>query len=80
MTGRTDKIAKNANHRTEFHVKRLGLAAIFNVLPAIIAIVEGGATPISVPRKNGINGTPIIGEVILINQLGNMGVIRRKIM
>ena len=80
MTGRTDKIAKKANHRTEFQVKRVGIVAIFSDLPAIMAIAEGGATPMSVPKKNGISGTPIIGEVTLINQLGNMGVIRRNIM
>lgn len=34
--------------------------------------------PRKVPMKNGLNGTPITGEVMLMNQLGKNGVIRRK--
>ena len=35
--------------------------------------------PRKVPIKNGASGTPITGEVILMNQFGRNGVIRRKI-
>lgn len=36
--------------------------------------------PRKVPIKKGLNGTPITGEVMLMNQLGRNGVIRRKMM
>lgn len=80
MTGIKEAEAARVNQKAEFHVKRLGVAAILSVLPAMIAMDEGGATPINVPRKNGIKGTPMMGEVMLMNQLGNIGVIRRNIM
>lgn len=40
---------------------------------------DGNATPANVPRKNGFSGTSSIGEQRLINQLGKIGVMRRKI-
>ncbi len=36
--------------------------------------------PINVPTKNTPSGTPMIGEVMLMNQLGRNGVIRRNMM
>ena len=36
--------------------------------------------PIKVPRKNGKSGTSITGDVMLMNQLGRNGVMRRKMM
>lgn len=49
-----------------------------NVVPACIAINEGGITPKNVPKKNGMSGTFITGDVILMNQLGKNGVILRN--
>ena len=37
-------------------------------------------SPINVPRKNGKSGTSITGDVMLMNQLGRNGVMRRKMM
>jgi len=45
-----------------------------------MAMNDGGATPRNVPTKNGTNGTPMTGEVILMNQFGKNGVTRKKIM
>lgn len=36
--------------------------------------------PINVPRKKGHSGTLMTGDVMLINQFGRNGVIRRNIM
>ena len=52
----------------------------WRVVPAWIAINEGGATPINVPNQKGLRCTSITGETMLINQFGRNGVIRRKIM
>ena len=73
-----DKIAKKDRQRTELQVKRVGFVAICNVLPAMMVMAEGGATPIRVPEKKGKSGTPMIGEPMLINQLGSIGVMRRN--
>ena len=35
--------------------------------------------PTNVPTKKGNRGTPITGDVILMNQLGKNGVMRRNI-
>uniref|UniRef100_A0A1B0AKV6 Uncharacterized protein n=1 Tax=Glossina palpalis gambiensis TaxID=67801 RepID=A0A1B0AKV6_9MUSC len=56
----------------------LELLIFCNVLPACIAITEGGATPQNVPNVNVYNGTPITGAAKLINQLGRIGVIRKN--
>jgi len=45
-----------------------------------MATNDGAATPTNVPMKNGFTGTPITGEVMLINQFGKNGVTRRNIM
>lgn len=50
-----------------------------SVVPAWMATIDGGATPMKVPQKNGPNGTSITGEVILMNQFGKKGVMRRNI-
>lgn len=52
----------------------------FSVVPAWIARKDGGATPRKVPMKKGISGTPITGDVMLMNQLGRNGVIRKNMM
>ena len=36
-------------------------------------------SPTKVPTKNGKSGTPITGEVMLMNQLGRNGVMRKNI-
>lgn len=36
-------------------------------------------SPMNVAMKKGHTGTPIIGDAILINQLGKKGVIRKNI-
>ena len=48
------------------------------VVPALMKMKEGGATPKKDPTQNGKRGTPITGETMLMNQLGKKGVIRRK--
>jgi len=53
---------------------------LLSVFPAWMATNEGGATPKNVPKKNGMNGTSITGEAMLINQFGKNGVMRKKIM
>jgi hypothetical protein len=39
-----------------------------------------GHIPMNVPMKKGIIGTLMTGEVMLMNQFGRKGVIRRKMM
>lgn len=56
----------------------LELLIFCNVLPACIAITDGGATPQNVPKVKIYNGTPITGAAKLINQLGRIGVIRKN--
>jgi hypothetical protein len=34
--------------------------------------------PMNVPIQNGKSGTPIMGDVMLMNQFGKKGVIRRN--
>ena len=48
------------------------------VVPALMKMKEGGATPKKDPTQIGKRGTPITGETMLMNQLGKKGVIRRK--
>lgn len=50
------------------------------VVPAWIATNEGGATPMKVATKKIFSGTSSMGEVMLMNQFGKNGVIRRKMM
>jgi len=50
----------------------------WRVVPAWIARNDGGATPKNVAKKKVFNGTFTIGDVILINQLGKKGVMRRN--
>uniref|UniRef100_A0A1B0FLG4 Uncharacterized protein n=1 Tax=Glossina morsitans morsitans TaxID=37546 RepID=A0A1B0FLG4_GLOMM len=56
----------------------LELLIFCNVLPACIAITDGGATPQNVPKVKVYNGTPITGAAKLINQLGRIGVMRKN--
>lgn len=73
--------AQAQNIRTPIEVQEnasLELVIFWSVLPAWMAITEGGATPQKVPRANMCNGTPITGDARLMNQLGRIGVIRRN--
>jgi len=80
-TGITEMVANMMSIRMDVHERILALEVSFwRVVPAWIAMKEGGATPKKVPIKNGLRGTSTIGEVMFINQLGSIGVIRRKIM
>lgn len=54
--------------------------SLLSVFPAPMYTTDGGATPKRVPKKNAENGTSMTGEEMLINQFGQNGVIRRKIM
>ena len=36
--------------------------------------------PMNVPRKKGMIGTLMMGDTMLMNQLGNSGVVRRNMM
>jgi len=51
---------------------------VYKVWPAWIARNDGGATPMNVPIQNGKSGTSIIGAVMLMNQFGKKGVMRRN--
>jgi len=52
----------------------------YNSNPALMKPKDGGATPINVPKKKGQSETLSTGDVMLINQFGRNGVIRRKMM
>ena len=43
-------------------------------------LYKGLILPKNVPMKNGFNGTSTMGDVMLMNQFGKNGVMRRKIM
>lgn len=56
----------------------LELVIFWSVLPAWMAITEGGATPQKVPNAKMCSGTPMTGDARLMNQLGRIGVMRRN--
>lgn len=77
--GSSDAQAQRVNTPIEVQEKAsLELLIFCSVLPAWMAITEGGATPQKVPSANVCRGTPITGDARLINQLGRIGVMRRK--
>lgn len=81
MTGKSEMIADPITIRTDLKENASPVVVnSYSSTPALINPKEGGATPINVPTKKGINGTFSTGDVILINQLGRNGVIRRKVM
>ena len=51
----------------------------YNSTPALINPNDGGPTPMNVPTKNGVRGTLSTGDVMLMNQLGRKGVMRRNV-
>lgn len=51
----------------------------YSSIPALMNPKDGGATPMNVPIKNCDRGTFSTGDVMLINQFGRNGVIRRKV-
>ena len=50
----------------------------WRVSPALTGMMESGITPKKVPMRNRWAGIPTWGEVMLMNQFGRSGVIRRK--
>lgn len=81
MAGRMDRRAKNIRTNTENQeTASPAVVSWYSVVPALIAMKEGGATPTKVPIKKTFSGTFITGDVILINQLGRNGVILKNIM
>lgn len=81
MTGTSDSTEKAASSVTEPQLNAsLELVILYSVLPAWMAMKEGGATPRNVPSANGYSGTPMTGATRLMNQFGRNGVIRRNSM
>lgn len=81
MAGSIERRAKIIRTNTEFQeTASPAVVSWYSVVPALMAIKEGGATPRKVPIKKTFNGTFITGDVILINQLGRNGVILKNIM
>lgn len=77
--GRSDAQAQRVNTPIEVQENAsLELLIFCSVLPAWMAITEGGATPQKVPSANVCSGTPITGDARLMNQLGRIGVMRRN--
>lgn len=80
MTGNSDSMAQTITIMTDLKdITSPVVVSTYNSTPALIKPNDGGATPTNVPMKNGKSGTPITGEVMLINQLGRNGVIRKNI-
>jgi hypothetical protein len=73
-------VAKTISIMTEVH-ERIDVDEVnfWSVVPACIAMNEGGATPKNVPIKKGLSGTSTKGDVMFINQFGSIGVIRKNI-
>lgn len=81
ITGSRESRAKTASTETD-HQETASLDELSwcSVVPAWMATNDGGATPTKVPRKKGAMGTSMTGAVMLMNQLGRNGVMRKKIM
>lgn len=76
-----ERMARIMRTKTEFQeTASPAVVSWYSVVPALMATKDGGATPRKVPMKNTFNGTLITGDVILINQLGRKGVIRKNMM
>lgn len=81
ITGSKDITANNASMPIEVHDSMsLDDVSWCSVVPACIAINDGGITPKNVPIKNGTSGTFMTGDVMFINQLGKNGVILKNMM
>jgi hypothetical protein len=80
-TGNSEMRASRARIKMDAHdMCPVADVISYRVVPARMKRNDGGATPINVPTKNGVNGTPMTGDAMLMNQLGRNGVILRKTM
>lgn len=81
QTGRIESTARTPSTIREFQdTASPAVVSLYSVVPALIATKDGGATPKKVPRKKNPKGTLMMGEVMLMNQLGRKGVILRNMM